>query len=1128
MAACPGCATENPAGARFCNGCGTKFVAVSVPVREERKVVTVLFADLAGFTARSESLDPEDVRAFLLPYYDVLTSEIERHGGHVDRFLGDGVMALFGAPAAHEDDPERAVRAALRILERIPALGLDLHVRLGINTGPVLFAVGIGGHRDDAVTGDAVNTAARLQALAPIDGVVVGEPTFRATAHLFTYETLPPAHVKGKADPLGVWRPTAPIARQVGELRVETTPFVGRDLELSLLVGLFERSRRTPAVELATVVAQPGMGKSRLVRELARRLDALSEVATWRKGRCLPYGDGIGLWALGEIVKSHAGILDSDDPATSATKLDAVLVEPEPARRIWMADRLAPLVGIEPSTPPPAREEAFTAWRGFFESIARAGPTVLVIEDLHWADDTLIAFLLHVAENTAGIPLLLLTTARPEVADRHPGWLSLTRRSTVLSLANLSDPAMRTLVGGALPGASPELVATILERAAGSPLYAEQLAAVVRDGPPLAGGTLDEAAIPASMAALLAARIDALSPDAKALLLDASVVGKTFWSGAVAALEGRARSAVEPVLDELARRELVRPVFPSTIAGEAEYTFWHALLRDVAYGELTRTARLGAHRTLAAWLEMRSGDGAGESAEIIAHHYVTALNLAREVGDTKQAAELEEPALRFLILGGERSINLDVATARSLLRSALALVQAGHPRRPQVLTLLADAERLSGSVAAAVQAYEEAVAAHMALGDQAAADETILKLVRATNDTGDESRSEELVDQVIARLEVQGASPQLAMAYTAKQLYDRNDRSWVDRALAISERLHLASVGSRALGARGLSRALAGDPAGIDDLRAALASALQQQDTALANMHYINLTWALCGEDPSAAVGVAEEGISFASSRGVSLPLARAVRLWPLLPLGRWDEIVSESGELVRLAEPLGHRWMVGYAAGPLAVVLTRRGCVEEAAELARTASSETTSTFFDLPRIVGHRTRGERRNAIRLLERVASAAVEESIGSQNYAYCDLAREAVALQRSDLVERLLTTPPGDLAAIRHTRTTWSAIAAEANGLGDEALGLYLDAECGWAEFGDPYERAHALLGAGRCLVALGRPFEAMAPLTKALAIFRGLGASAALAEAGAVRGEAIAHGASPLRMPRQTGLRDPR
>ena len=321
-------------------------------------------------------------------------------------------------------------------------------LRLGINTGEVLYAAATG-ERDDSVTGDAVNTAARLQAAAPVDAVVVGEATYRATAHLFRYEALPPITAKGKAEPVPLWRPLGPIARRAGELHPEATPFVGRDLELSLLVGLFERARSTPSLELVTIVAEPGLGKSRLVRELARHVDALPELVTWRIGRCLPYGDGISLWALGEIVKSHAGILDTDDQAAAVGQARGRPEEPDPSLRAWMKDR------VGAARRPRDRLRAARAGGGLHRlaplprvDLAQAGPTVLVVEDLHWADDTLVAFLGHLADRAAGLPLLLVTTARPELEERHPAWLSRTRRSTVISLAALPDGAMTALVAG--------------------------------------------------------------------------------------------------------------------------------------------------------------------------------------------------------------------------------------------------------------------------------------------------------------------------------------------------------------------------------------------------------------------------------------------------------------------------------------------------------------------------------------------------------------------------------------------------------------------------------------------------------------------------------------------------------
>ena len=329
----------------------------------------------------------------------------------------------------------------------------------------------------------------------------------------------------------------------------------------------------------------------------------------WRSGRCLPYGDGIGFWALSEIVAAHAGILDTDDQTTLSAKLDAVLTEPDPNLRSWMKDRLGPLVGLEVSVSPPQEDETFAAWRRFLEGIARIGPLVLIVEDLHWADDAFVRFLLHLAGNSTGIPLMLVVTTRPEIEDRHPTWLARARRSTVLSLASLPDASVGELVAEALPGATPEVLASILDRAAGSPLFAEQLVAMLRERGTDPSAALDEAAIPATIHALLTARIDALPAELKAVLLDASVIGRTFWSGAVATLGERDGASVEPALTDLSRREFARPAFPTTMEGEAEYAFWHALVRDVAYGALPRAARVAKHRAAGDWIAGRS-DGA--------------------------------------------------------------------------------------------------------------------------------------------------------------------------------------------------------------------------------------------------------------------------------------------------------------------------------------------------------------------------------------------------------------------------------------------------------------------------------------------------------------------------------------
>src|SRR6266511_2216720 len=480
MLICSSCGNENPEGATFCNACAAPLAEQPSPAAEERKIVSVLFCDLVGFTAASEQQDPEDVRARIRPYHARLRREIERYGATVEKFVGDAVMAVCGAPVAHEDDAERAVRAGLAILDAIVELneadpGLDLQVRVGINTGEAVVALGARPERGEGiVTGDVVNTAARIQSAAPVNGVAVGEQTYRATSRVFEYEPLQPVSVRGKAEPLALWRAGAARARFGSDISGQfKTPFVGRELEKPLLIGTFERAAQQRSVQLVTVVGEPGVGKSRLVAELAAYLDAKPGIARWRQGRCLPYGEGITFWALGEIVKAEAGILESDSAEVAAAKLDAALSREDPERQ-WLLQRLAPLVGLE--APPAERQELFTAWRRYFEGLAAVGPRVLVFEDLHWADEALLAFLEYLAEWSQGVPLLVVCAARPELYERRPGWGAGLRNATTINLSPLSDGETAQLVSRLISASvlTEELRRAIIDRAGGNPLYAEE------------------------------------------------------------------------------------------------------------------------------------------------------------------------------------------------------------------------------------------------------------------------------------------------------------------------------------------------------------------------------------------------------------------------------------------------------------------------------------------------------------------------------------------------------------------------------------------------------------------------------------------------------------------------------
>jgi class 3 adenylate cyclase/tetratricopeptide (TPR) repeat protein len=723
---CPSCGRENPEGFQFCGFCTAPLTEQPVSVQEERKVVSVLFCDLVGFTAASDSVDPEDVRARIRPYHQRLREVIERFGGTVEKFVGDAVMAVFGAPVAHEDDAERAVRAGLRILEAIEELNaedasLSLQVRVGINTGEAVVALGARPEEGEGfVTGDVVNTASRLQGVAPVGGVAVSEQTYRVTERIFDYEPLEPVTVKGKAKPLPIWRPLRARARFGSEVtRSHAAPLVGRELERQLLLGTFERSATQQSCQLVTVVGEPGVGKSRLCAELFAHVEEWPGLVRWRQGRCLPYGEGIAFWALGEIVKAECGILESDSPQVAEAKLGRAIPEGE-RDRPWLLARLGPLVGIPGE--PAAQEESFTAWRRFLEGWATGGPAVVVVEDLHWADPALLSFLEHLADWAEGVPLLVLCTARPELHEQHPTWAAGLRNATTINLAPLTDEETAQLVSSLLERAvlPAETQQQLLERAGGNPLYAEEFVRLLADR----GGPDGEVEVPGSVQALIAARLDTLTPDRKSLLQDASVVGKVFWAGALTTMGEREPAEVEQALHELARKELVRPSRTSAMEGEAEYGFWHALVRDVAYGQIPRAGRAERHQRAAAWIEEKAGERVEDLADLLAHHYQTALELNQAAGQPHDP-QLQEQAVRYLGLAGERALGLDVERAEQNLSRALELTADTDPQRPRLQERWAQAASQQGRYREARNALEQALASHRQTGDTLAAGRTL-------------------------------------------------------------------------------------------------------------------------------------------------------------------------------------------------------------------------------------------------------------------------------------------------------------------------------------------------------------------------------------------------------------------
>jgi class 3 adenylate cyclase/tetratricopeptide (TPR) repeat protein len=856
MITCLSCGQENPDGFRLCGMCGAALTPAAAPSREERKVVTILFTDLVGSTERAEGLDPEDVRATLSAYYARLRAELERHGGTVEKFIGDAVMAVFGAPVAHEDDPERAVRAALAIRDSV---GEELQIRTAVHTGEALVALGArAGEGDAMVAGDVVNTAARLQSSAPVNGILVGEGTYRATRHAIEYRDAERVEAKGKSEPIKVWEAVAARSRFGSDVEQKLrTPLVGRERERGLLADALARARTEESVQLVTLVGVPGIGKSRLVAELFQITEADPDLINWRQGRSLPYGERVSFWALGEIVKAHAGILESDDTATAEEKLGAMVeaLSEDEREREWLARLTRPLVGLE-GAERIEREEAFAAWRRVLEAAAEQRPLVLVFEDLHWADDGLLDFVDHLADWATTVPILIVGTARPELLDRRPGWGGGKRNAFTLSLGALTDEETAVLLQQLLDQAVLDADAqqAVLQRAEGNPLYAEEYARMLAEHD---GGDLP---LPETVQGLIAARIDGLSPEEKALLQDASVIGKVFWPGALPDGDERTLHALE-------RKEFIRRDRRSSIAGETQYAFLHALVRDVAYGQIPRAERVEKHKRVAEWLSSLAGDRTEDHAEMLAHHYREALSLAAMAGI--ETAGLQGPARQAFADGARRALSLNAGSAAfELALEALDLTGPDDPERPTLLLLAAYGGRdlLDSDT---VPLLDEAIEGFIAIGDPARAAEASSMVGREFFYRGELApmRAASARAVQLARQAPLSNGTARAIARHARQLeiLEADHAEAIEtagEALAFADLSGDERLAVDALNTIGLARVHSGDAAGIEDLenavaRAERAAAVSEHATALNNL--ANSLWQV-GRIDEGSARLAEAG----------------------------------------------------------------------------------------------------------------------------------------------------------------------------------------------------------------------------------------------------------------------------
>jgi class 3 adenylate cyclase/tetratricopeptide (TPR) repeat protein len=908
---CPSCGKENPDGFEFCGFCRAALTAtLSSPTREERKIVSVLFCDLVGFTSRAEQLDPEDVRALLAPYHERVRFELERHGGTVEKFIGDAVMALFGAPTAHEDDPERAVRAALAIREFALEEGLEL--RVGITTGEALIALGASPAEGEGMaSGDVVNTAARLQSAAPVNGILADEATYRATRRAIDYGVARPVDAKGKTEPIPVWEATGARSRfGVDVTHHARAELVGREQELSVLRDAFLRARNLRAPQLVTLVAVPGMGKSRLVYELSRIVDADPELVTWRQGRCLAYGDGVAFWALAEVVKAQTGISERDTEAEAADKLHAtvedVLVDERDAR--WVESHLRPLVGLETEVGlgGDRRGEAFAAWRRFLEALAEQRPLVLVLEDLHWADDGLLDFVDELVDWLSGVPLLVVCSARPELLERRPGWGGGKLNASTIGLSPLSREQTALLISHVLDRSllPAEIQQTLLERAEGNPLYAEQFAQLY-----LELGSAEDMPLPETLQGIVAARLDGLSAEEKAILQDASVVGKVFWTGGL----HRDELDVTPLLHSLERRGFLTRQRRSSLESEGEWAFAHMLLRDVAYGQIPRADRAVKHLKTAQWIESlgRSED----HAELLAFHWSSALELTRAAG--QDTTDLETPTRLALREAGSHAFAINAyPAAATYYGDALALWPEDDPNRPGLLYCHADALYVANDDRAA-EALEVARDAVLGIGERDTAAEAEISLSRIAwhRGQGEEARTHE----VRAEKLVEGTSSRagaLVLASIARTRAIGGDPEQglrlASEALSVAETLGVDGLRAHSLATIGLAKGYLGDATGAEDERKALELAVAANSPfagAIANNIGVQAWFDL---DVVGARRAWDEGLRIAERLGdaSSALWIRYQQETVALVDGRWAESLSAANELLAGSSDGGHHYM--------------------------------------------------------------------------------------------------------------------------------------------------------------------------------------------------------------------------
>jgi class 3 adenylate cyclase/tetratricopeptide (TPR) repeat protein len=951
--ACPACGAANAADAKFCGECAARLAGatpagaarsdagsvIPAPATRpvaERRLVSVMFADLVGFTTLAEGRDAEDTRELLARYFDLAGDVVGRYGGVVEKFIGDAVMAVWGTPVAHEDDAERAVRAGLELVDAVRTLGPGISARSGVLTGEA--AVTLGATNQGMVAGDLVNTASRLQSVAAPGTVLVGDATRRAAAGAITFEPAGEQLLKGKVAPVPAWRAMRVVAERGGRNRSEAleAPFVGRDDELRLLKDLFHATTRERRARLVSVFGPAGIGKTRLAWEFLKYVDGLAEAVWWHDGRSPAYGDGISFWALGEMVRSRCGLAQTDDVATTRARVAETVARhlADPAERAWVEPALLALLGIETGIP---TEQLFGAWRTFFERLAANAPVVLVFEDFHHADSGLLDFVDHLLEWSRGVPLYVVTLSRPDLLERRPAWGAARRNFASLFLEPLGDEAMAALLRGLVPGLPDAAVRVIIARADGMPLYAvETVRMLLAEGRlALEGeayrpvGDLADLAVPDTLTALIASRLDGLSAADRTLVSDAAVLGQSFTLAGLAAVSGIPEAELEPRAQALVRRELLRHEADVRSPERGQFAFVQALIREVAYNTLAKRDRRRRHLAAAGFFERLGTD---ELAGAIAGHYLAAHANSPEGPEADALAAQARVTLRA---AAERATALGShLQAVGFLEQALTVTRE-PTARAELLVAAGTAMGAAGNAARARGFLDEAIGLRRDGDDRRGACQALTELGRIL-------LTSQYRDDALTMLEAAAAEfgdfaedadgvalrTQLARGQFLTYRYDEAIAT-ADAVLVVAERLDLLESIADLLVTKGSTLVRLGRPReamGTIESGRRLAESLGLTFTVLRAT--LNGLAHLAYDDPLAAAAAAMRGADIAARSGLSAfeIMFREQSAASYCQAGRWDRAVEVLEEGLAHAPESERVHMVGS----LAYIAILRGAAPE------------------------------------------------------------------------------------------------------------------------------------------------------------------------------------------------------